>query len=134
MYQFDFLIVLFCFGFYLVVDSVVWIECLLEVGVCMIQLCIKDKCNEEVEVDVIVVIVLGCCYDVCLFINDYWCLVIKYCVYGVYLGQEDFEIIDLKVIQVVGLCLGVLIYDDMEIDVVLVVKFFYIVFGYVFLM
>lgn len=64
MYQFDFFFVFFCLGLYLVVDSVQWIECLLDVGVCIFQLCIKDWCDEEVEVDVVVVIVLGCCYNV----------------------------------------------------------------------
>lgn len=64
MYQFDFFFVFFRLGLYLVVDSVQWIECLLDVGVCIFQLCIKDRCDEEVEVDVVAVIVLGCRYNV----------------------------------------------------------------------
>lgn len=66
MYQPDFPTVPFRLGLYPVVDSVEWIERLLESGVRTIQLRIKDKRDEEVEADVIaasrwgVVITPGC--------------------------------------------------------------------------
>lgn len=89
MYQFDFFFVFFRLGLYSVVDSVQWIERLLDVGVRIFQLRIKDRRDEEVEVDVVAVIALGRRYNARLFINDYWRLAIKYQAYGVYLGQED---------------------------------------------
>ncbi len=49
----------FRLGLYPVVDSVAWIERLLEAGVRTIQLRIKDKRDEEVEADVIAAIALG---------------------------------------------------------------------------
>lgn len=132
MYQPDFPTVPFRLGLYPVVDSVAWIERLLEVGVRTIQLRIKDKRNEEVEADVIAAIALGRRYDARLFINDYWRLAIKHRAYGVHLGQEDLETTDLKAIQAAGLRLGVSTHDDMEIDVALAAKPSYIALGHVF--
>ncbi|SUH11780.1 thiamine biosynthesis protein [Salmonella enterica subsp. enterica] len=132
MYQPDFPTVPFRLGLYPVVDSVAWIERLLEAGVRTIQLRIKDKRDEEVEADVIAAIALGRRYDARLFINDYWRLAIKHRAYGVHLGQEDLETTDLKAIQAAGLRLGVSTHDDMEIDVALAAKPSYIALGHVF--
>lgn len=132
MYQPDFPTVPFRLGLYPVVDSVAWIERLLEVGVRTIQLRIKDKRNEEVEADVIAAIALGRRYDARLFINDYWRLAIKHRAYGVHLGGEDLETTDLKAIQAAGLRPGVSTHDDMEIDVALAAKPSYIALGHVF--
>lgn len=59
MYQPDFPAVPFRTGLYPVVDSVQWIERLLEAGVRTLQLRIKDKRDEEVEDDVSAAISLG---------------------------------------------------------------------------
>ena len=131
MYQPDFPTVPFRLGLYPVVDSVQWIERLLQAGVRTIQLRIKDKRDEEVEADVMTAIELGRRYNARLFINDYW-LAIKHNAYGVHLGQEDLETTDLKAIQAAGLRLGVSTHDDMEIDVALAAKPSYIALGHVF--
>ncbi|VEB92156.1 thiamine-phosphate pyrophosphorylase [Citrobacter koseri] len=83
MYQPDFPAVPFRLGLYPVVDSVQWIERLLEAGVRTLQLRIKDKRDEEVEDDVSAAITLGRRYNARLFINDYWRLAIKHNAYGV---------------------------------------------------
>ena len=119
MYQPDFPSVPFRLGLYPVVDSVEWIQRLLEAGVRTLQLRIKDKRDEEVEADVIAAIALGRRYHARLFINDYWRLAIKHQAYGVHLGQEDLETTDLNAIRKAGLRLGVSTHDDMEIDVAL---------------
>ena len=106
MYQPDFPTVPFRLGLYPVVDSVAWIERLLQAGVRTIQLRIKDQRDEEVEADVMAAIELGRRYDARLFINDYWRLAIKHNAYGVHLGQEDLETTDLKAIQAAGLRLA----------------------------
>ncbi len=54
------------------VDSVQWIERLLDAGVRTLQLRIKDRRDEEVEADVVAAIALGRRYNARLFINDYW--------------------------------------------------------------
>jgi thiamine-phosphate pyrophosphorylase len=132
MYQPDFPPVPLRLGLYPVVDSVEWIERLLEAGVKTLQLRIKDKRDEEVESDVIAAIELGHRFDARLFINDYWQLAIKHQAYGVHLGQEDLETTDLSAIREAGLRLGVSTHDDMEIDVALTARPSYIALGHVF--
>jgi thiamine-phosphate diphosphorylase len=132
MYQPDFPTVPFRLGLYPVVDSVMWVERLLEAGVRTIQLRIKDKRDEEIEADIVAAIGLGHKFHARLFINDYWRLAIKHQAYGVHLGQEDLETTDLNAIREAGLRLGVSTHDDMEIDVALAVKPSYIALGHVF--
>ncbi|ELY3985861.1 thiamine phosphate synthase [Cronobacter muytjensii] len=119
-------------GLYPVVDSVEWIERLLEAGVRTLQLRIKDKTDADVEADVRAAIALGERYHARLFINDYWRLAIKHQAYGVHLGQEDLETADLNAIRATGLRLGVSTHDDMEIDVALAARPSYIALGHVF--
>lgn len=132
MYQPDFPSVPFRLGLYPVVDSVAWIERLLDAGVRTIQLRIKDKRDSEVEDGVVAAIALGRKYDARLFINDYWRLAIKHQAYGVHLGQEDLETTDLSAIRNAGLRLGVSTHDDMEIDIALAARPSYIALGHVF--
>lgn len=132
MYQPDFPPVPFRLGLYPVVDSVAWIERLLEAGVRTLQLRIKDKQDDEVEADVAAAVALGKRYAARLFINDYWRLAIKHDAYGVHLGQEDLETTDLSAIRNAGLRLGVSTHDDMEIEVALAARPSYIALGHVF--
>ncbi|WEF06530.1 thiamine phosphate synthase [Klebsiella michiganensis] len=132
MYQPDFPSVPFRLGLYPVVDSVAWIERLLDAGVRTIQLRIKDKRDSEVEEHVVAAIALGRKYHARLFINDYWRLAIKHQAYGVHLGQEDLETTDLSAIRNAGLRLGVSTHDDMEIDIALAARPSYIALGHVF--
>ncbi|MEK8280460.1 thiamine phosphate synthase [Escherichia coli] len=132
MYQPDFPPVPFRLGLYPVVDSVQWIERLLDASVRTLQLRIKDRRDEEVEADVVAAIALGRRYNARLFINDYWRLAIKHQAYGVHLGQEDLQATDLNAIRAAGLRLGVSTHDDMEIDVALAARPSYIALGHVF--
>lgn len=132
MYQPDFPPVPFRLGLYPVVDSVTWIERLLQAGVKTLQLRIKDKRDEDVEPDVANAIALGRSFGARLFINDYWQLAIKHQAYGVHLGQEDLETTDLSAIRNAGLRLGVSTHDDMEIDMALAARPSYIALGHVF--
>lgn len=132
MYQPNFPPVPFRLGLYPVVDSVAWIERLLNAGVKTLQLRIKDKQDDEVEADITAAIALGHRYQARLFINDYWRLAIKHQAYGVHLGQEDLETTDLNAIRHAGLRLGVSTHDDMEIDVGLAARPSYIALGHVF--
>ena len=131
MYQPEFPPVPFRLGLYPVVDSVQWIERLLDAGVRTLQLRIKDQRDEEVEADVVAAIA-GRRYNARLFINDYWRLAIKHQAYGVHLGQEDLQATDLSAIRAAGLRLGVSTHDDMEIDVALASRPSYIALGHVF--
>ena len=119
-------------GLYPVVDSVEWIERLLEAGVRTIQLRIKDKHDEEVEADIAAAIALGRRYEARLFINDYWKLAIKHRAYGVHLGQEDMDVANLDAIRDAGLRLGLSTHDNMEMDRALGAHPSYIALGHVF--
>lgn len=119
-------------GLYPVVDSVIWIERLLALGVRTIQLRIKDKSNSDVEADIATAINIGQHYRARLFINDYWQLAIKHQAYGVHLGQEDLHEADLNAIRQADLRLGVSTHDIAEVNVALAVRPSYIALGHIF--
>ncbi|MGE4802704.1 thiamine phosphate synthase [Yersinia hibernica] len=119
-------------GLYPVVDSLLWIERLLAVGVTTIQLRIKDLADAQVEQDIAAAIELGKRYQARLFINDYWRLAIKHGAYGVHLGQEDLEATDLAAIQRAGLRLGVSTHDEHELAIAKAVRPSYIAMGHIF--
>lgn len=94
-------------GLYPVVDSVPWLERLLEAGVKTLQLRIKDLSAEEVIPAIAAAVALGRRFGARLFINDYWQQAIAAGAYGVHLGQEDMGSADLAAIQAAGLRLGI---------------------------
>ncbi|MCE9944239.1 thiamine phosphate synthase [Aeromonas rivipollensis] len=94
-------------GLYPVVDSVQWLERLLEAGVRTLQLRIKDLSAEEVMPAIAAAVALGRRFGARLFINDHWQQAIAAGAYGVHLGQEDMGSADLAAIQAAGLRLGI---------------------------
>ncbi|MBI6549484.1 thiamine phosphate synthase [Xenorhabdus lircayensis] len=119
-------------GLYPVVDSLTWIERLLEAGVRTLQLRIKDKPEEQVENAIKSAITFGHQYNARLFINDYWRLAIKHQAYGVHLGQEDLDIADLNAIQQAGLRLGISTHDQHELARAKLLRPSYIALGHIF--
>ncbi|EMD1719316.1 thiamine phosphate synthase [Providencia stuartii] len=119
-------------GLYPVVDSVEWIERLLNAGVTTIQLRIKDKHDDEVRDDIQQAIALGEKHHARLFINDYWRLAIELGAYGVHLGQEDLETTDLLAIHQAGLRLGISTHDQHELAIAKSVRPSYIAMGHIF--
>lgn len=121
-----------CLGLYPVVDSVEWIERLLNSGVSTLQLRIKDKTDSEVRDDIQKAITLGKQYNARIFINDYWRLAVEFGAYGVHLGQEDLETTDLLAIHQAGLRLGVSTHDERELAIAKSVRPSYIAMGHIF--
>lgn len=119
-------------GLYAVVDSLEWVNRLLDAGVRTLQLRIKDRPAAEVEPMIQQAIASGKACQARLFINDYWQLAIKHQAYGVHLGQEDLEVADLAAIRRAGLRLGISTHDDEEIDRALAVNPSYIALGHIF--
>ncbi len=119
-------------GLYPVVDSLCWIERLLDAGVRTIQLRIKALPEQEAEEIVREAIALGRRYQARLFINDYWRLAIKHQAYGVHLGQEDLVTADLPAIQQAGLRLGISTHDDAERERAVALRPSYIALGHIF--
>ncbi|MGL4915342.1 MAG: thiamine phosphate synthase [Aeromonas allosaccharophila] len=94
-------------GLYPVVDSVKWLRRLLGQGVKTIQLRIKNLPAAEVVPAIRDAVALGRRHGARLFINDYWQQAIEAGAWGVHLGQEDMETVDLAAIQAAGLRLGI---------------------------
>lgn len=117
---------------YPVVDSVAWVQRLLDLGVRTVQLRIKNPDQPELEKDIIQAIHLGREHHAQVFINDYWQLAVKHQAYGVHLGQEDLDTADLQRIRSVGLRLGVSTHSYDELLRAARVKPSYIALGHVF--
>lgn len=101
-------------GLYPVVDSLEWLQKLLEIGIKTIQLRVKNVNHETLDEMVRQAALLGERYQARLFINDYWQLAIKHRCYGVHLGQEDLDTTDLEAIEQAGLRLGVSTHSEYE--------------------
>ncbi|NRB37424.1 MAG: thiamine phosphate synthase [Pseudomonadales bacterium] len=102
-------------GPYPVVDSLAWLEKCLQQGIKTLQLRMKDKTDEQMDLVVAQAAELGRKYNARLFINDYWSLAIKHKAYGVHLGQEDLDIADITAIAASGLHLGISTHSWYEI-------------------
>lgn len=98
---------LVCMGIYPVIDSSRWVQRLVQQGIRVIQLRIKDKTGAALEDEIRLAVKLSKQYGVKLFINDYWQLAILYGADGVHLGQEDLHDADVNAIRAAGLQLGI---------------------------
>lgn len=105
-------------GFYPVLDSVDWIQRMLDCGVTTLQLRMKNTDQSDLEKAVYTSIALAKRYSARLFINDYWQLALDFDAYGVHLGQEDIETADCHALQQAGLRLGVSTHSPDEIDAI----------------
>ena len=93
-------------GLYPVVDSIAWLQQLLEAGVKTIQLRVKSLTHAQAEPLIQQAVELGHQFHARVFINDYWQLAVKHRAYGVHLGQEDVDEADLAHIADAGVRLG----------------------------
>ena len=120
-------------GLYPIVDTIEWIERLLNLGIQTIQLRIKNQYNNAIlEKTIIDAIKLSKSYKVRLFINDYWKLAIKHKAYGVHLGQEDLNIADLDLIYKSKMRLGISTHNSNELDHAIMLRPSYIALGHIF--
>jgi thiamine-phosphate pyrophosphorylase len=119
-------------GLYPVVDSIQWLEKLLNIGIKTIQLRIKDLDYQQLDAIIAQAAALGKQHQARLFINDYWQLAIKHNCYGVHLGQEDLDSTDLSAIQSAGLRLGVSTHSEYEWLRAMAIKPSYIAMGTVY--
>lgn len=121
-------------GIYPVVDSVNWVEKLIDCGITTIQLRLKtdtDNPPSEQELDSQIQKAVSVCKDrnIRLFINDHWQLAIKHGAYGIHLGQEDLYEADLQAIANAGCRLGVSTHSYTEVARALWVNPSYIALG-----
>lgn len=119
-------------GLYPVVDSVDWIERLLNLGVKTLQLRIKNPAQDDLELQVKRAIELGRQFKAQVFINDYWQLAIEHGAYGVHLGQEDLEESNLKQLSDAGIRLGLSTHGYYELLRIVQIAPSYIALGHIF--
>ncbi|MDT8989739.1 thiamine phosphate synthase [Curvibacter sp. APW13] len=103
-------------GVYAVVDSVEWVARVLAAGIRTVQLRIKDAAAPTLAQQVHAAVALARqTPGAQLFINDHWQLALDAGAYGVHLGQEDLETVDLDALRRAGVRLGVSTHSYWEV-------------------
>ncbi|WP_133011176.1 thiamine phosphate synthase [Marinomonas flavescens] len=120
------------FGLYPVVDSLAWLELVLENGATTAQLRIKDPSTSTLDSQIKSAVALGQRYQAQVFINDYWQKAIEHGAFGIHLGQEDLEVADLAAISQAGLALGISTHGYFEIANAMKINPSYIALGHIF--
>lgn len=118
-------------GLYPVVDSLDWLEQVLQSGVRVAQLRIKTITDALPDI-IHQAVALGRKYHSQVFINDHWQLALAAGAYGVHLGQDDLQDADLPLIARSGLRLGISTHGYAELGRVLALRPSYIALGHIF--
>jgi len=115
--------------FYLIVDKAAWIERLVPLGVKLVQLRVKDACDDDVRAQIRAAKAICDAHDCVLVINDYWQLAIEEGCDWLHLGQEDLLEADLEAIRRAGLKFGLSSHDHSELETALAAKPDYLALG-----
>lgn len=103
-------------GVYAVVDSAAWVHRVLAAGIRTVQLRIKDPQEPTLEAQIKESIALAnATPGAQLFINDHWQLALQHGAYGVHLGQEDLDTVDLDALRMAGVRLGLSTHSYWEV-------------------
>ncbi|MES2584989.1 MAG: thiamine phosphate synthase [Pseudomonadota bacterium] len=103
-------------GVYAVVDSADWVRRVLAAGIRTVQLRIKDPHAPTLEAQVTEAIALAnATPGAQLFVNDHWALALRLGAYGVHLGQEDLDTVDLDALRRAGVRLGLSTHSYWEV-------------------
>jgi hydroxymethylpyrimidine kinase/phosphomethylpyrimidine kinase/thiamine-phosphate diphosphorylase len=103
-------------GVYAVVDSAAWVRRVLAAGIRTVQLRIKDPQEPTLEAQIRESIaVANATPGAQLFINDHWALALHLGAYGVHLGQEDLDAVDVSALRQAGVRLGISTHSYWEV-------------------
>ncbi len=103
-------------GVYAVVDSAAWVRRVLASGIRTVQLRIKDPAEPTLAAQIAESIAVAkATRGAQLFINDHWQLALQHGAYGVHLGQEDLEQVDLHALRQAGVRLGLSTHSYWEV-------------------
>lgn len=95
---------------YAVVDSAAWVERLAQAGVRTVQLRLKPDValarGVDLRAEIARCVALQKRFDLKFYVNDHWALAIEAGAYGVHVGQEDLDQVDVAAIRHAGLRLG----------------------------
>ncbi|MEN9435836.1 MAG: thiamine phosphate synthase, partial [Pseudomonadota bacterium] len=103
-------------GVYAVVDSALWVRRVLAAGIRTVQLRIKDPGAPTLSAQIQEAVAMArATPGAQLFINDHWQLALEHGAYGVHLGQEDLEQVDLAALRSAGVRLGLSTHSYWEV-------------------
>ncbi len=103
-------------GVYAVVDSAAWVRRVLAAGIRTVQLRIKDPIEPTLSAQIAESIAAAqATSGAQLFINDHWQLALQLGAYGVHLGQEDLDTVDLDALRQAGVRLGLSTHSYWEV-------------------
>ena len=103
-------------GVYAVVDSAAWVRRVLESDIRTVQLRIKDPTEPTLAAQIAESVgIARATPGAQLFINDHWQLALQHGAYGVHLGQEDLEQVDLQALRQAGVRLGLSTHSYWEV-------------------
>ncbi len=103
-------------GVYAVVDSANWVAQMLSAGIRTVQLRIKNHADPTLPDQIRTAVALARqTSGAQLFINDHWQLAMQHGAYGVHLGQEDLETVDLDALRQAGVRLGLSTHSYWEV-------------------
>lgn len=103
-------------GVYAVVDSADWVRRVLDSGIRTVQLRIKDAGDPSLQAQVRESVAASAAVPGArLFINDHWQLALQCGAYGVHMGQEDLDTVDLGALHRAGVRLGLSTHSYWEV-------------------
>lgn len=102
--------------FYLILNSVDWIEQLVPLNVKLVQLRIKNKSGNLVRAEISRAKNICEKHDCQLIINDHWQIAIDLKCNYIHLGQEDLDTADITAIKKAGVKFGISTHDETELE------------------
>jgi thiamine-phosphate pyrophosphorylase len=115
--------------FYPIVPDLAWLRRLVPLGVCTVQLRLKDAAPDVVRHEISEGVRLCAEHGCQLIVNDYWREAIALGADYIHLGQEDLAEADVKAIKAAGLRLGISTHSHAELAIALAAKPDYIALG-----
>ena len=114
---------------YPIVDSIDWVKRLLEHGIGLVQIRLKNREDADRRSEIKQAIELGNQHPGNVIINDEWELALEFGAYGVHLGQDDLVTADLDALRAARMVLGLSTHSPFEIARALAYKPSYIAIG-----
>ena len=102
--------------FYPIFDHPDWLECMLPLGVKLVQMRIKDLPADETRAALQRSKRLCDAAGVIMVVNDFWEMAIDLDCDWIHLGQEDLDDADMVAIRRAGLKIGISTHDEDELD------------------
>ncbi len=102
-------------GLYPIVDSAAWVARVLDVGVGLIQLRVKNLPPDVLVREIRSAVARARAAGALLFVNDYWELALELGAQGVHLGQDDLDGVDFAALRHAGVHVGISTHSYWEV-------------------